>query len=50
MNTKKDKAKKGKIKNNSKKALEYMKSKNPHLQYLIEVLDLELLQDKQLKI
>jgi len=44
MNTKKDKEKQGKIKQNSKKALEYLKAQNPNLQHLINAFALELSQ------
>jgi len=42
MNTKKDKAKQSKIKPNTKKALDYFKEKNPNIQYLIDVFDLQI--------
>lgn len=47
MNTKtesKSKEKQSKIKSNTKQALEYMKSKNKDLQYLIDAFNLELSQ------
>ena len=42
MNTKKDKAKQSKIKPNTKKALDYLKAKNPNLDYLINAFDLQI--------
>ena len=42
MNTKKDKAKQSKIKPNTKKALEYLKTKNKDIQYFIDAFDLEI--------
>jgi hypothetical protein len=46
MNTEKGKEKQSKIKQNSKKALDYLKAKNPNLQYLINAFALELSQEK----
>ena len=46
MNTKESKKKQSKIKQNSKKALDYLKAKNPNLQHLINVFALELSQGK----
>ena len=49
MNTKtknKSKEKQSKIKSNTKQALEYMKSKNKDLKYLIDAFGLELSQTK----
>jgi len=46
MNTKKGKEKQSKIKQNSKKALDYLKAKNPNLQSLINAFALELSQGK----
>ena len=43
----KDKAKQSKIKPNTKKALNYLKSKNPNLNYLINAFNLEIKQSIQ---
>jgi len=46
MNTKKTKGKQSKIKSNSKKALDFLKTQNPNLQSLINAFALELPQGK----
>jgi hypothetical protein len=46
MNTKKQKKKQSKIKSNSKKALDFLKTQNPNLQSLINAFALELSQGK----